>query len=314
MNLQQFRFVQEAVRRNLNLTDTAKALATSQPGVSKAILEFEEELGVDIFARHGKRLKRITEPGQAVLRSIDIIMREVVNLRRIGETFSKQDSGTLTVAATHMPARYLLPDALTALRQRYPKVQLVLHQAQPGEVARMLLDDAAEIGLTCESLARHDGLVTLPCLEWQHVLVVPAGHALAGTERVTLEQLAEHPLALYSPATGGRTRIDQAFELARLHARVALETVDSELLKAYVRLGLGAGVVSELAMRAEPAGAGVVVRPLGHLFGPGLVRLAFKRGAYLRPFVHALAEMLAPHLSAALFERALAGQGSDCQL
>ena len=314
MNLQQFRFVQEAVKRNLNLTDTAKALSTSQPGVSKAILELEEELGVHLFARHGKRLKRITEPGHAVLRSIDIIMREVVNLQRIGEAFSKQDSGTLTVAATHMPARYLLPEAMSALRQRYPKVQFVLHQVPPAQVARLLLDDVADIGLTNENLAAHDDLLTLPCLEWQHVLVVPAAHALASTERVALEQLAEHPLALYPRDTGGRARIDEAFAHARLQARVALETVDSELLKAYVRLDLGAGIVSELAMRAEPADAGIVVRPLGHLFGPGLVRLAFKRGAYLRPFVHALAECLAPHLTPALFARVLAGQGSDCQL
>ena len=171
MNLHQFKFVQEAVRRGLNLTETAKALHTSQPGVSKAIIELEEELGVELFARHGKRIKRVTEPGQQVLKSIEIIMREVANLKRIGEHFSKQDTGTLSIATTHTQARYFLPEPIARLRQRFPKVQVVLHQAMPSQVARMLLDDVAEVGLATEALSDHDELVTLPCYEWQHVMV-----------------------------------------------------------------------------------------------------------------------------------------------
>ena len=151
MNLHQFRFVQEAVRRGLNLTETAKALHTSQPGVSKAILELEEELGIDVFARHGKRLRRITEPGEQVLQAIEIILREVGNLKRIGDEFSKQDAGHLSIATTHTQARYVLPEPVAKLRQRFPKVQVVLHQGTPGDVARMLLDDVAEIGLATES-------------------------------------------------------------------------------------------------------------------------------------------------------------------
>jgi LysR family cys regulon transcriptional activator len=163
MNLHQFRFVQEAVRRNLNLTETAKALFTSQPGISKAILELEEELGVDIFARHGKRLKRVTEPGQLVLKSIETIMREVANLKRIGDEFSKQDQGTLSIATTHTQARYFLPEPVAKLRLRHPRVQVVLHQGMPDQVARMLLDDVADIGLATESLSEHADLVSLPC-------------------------------------------------------------------------------------------------------------------------------------------------------
>jgi LysR family cys regulon transcriptional activator len=239
MNLHQFRFVQEAVRRQLNLTETAKALFTSQPGISKAILELEEELGVDIFARHGKRIKRVTEPGQQVLKSIEIIMREVANLKRIGEDYAKQDAGTLSIATTHTQARYFLPGPVAQLRQRFPKVQLVLHQGMPEQVARMLLDDVAEVGLATEALAAHEGLVTLPCHEWQHVLVVPIDHPLAGVERPTLEQLAAHALVLYHPTVTGRSRIDQAFERARLKPLVALEAIDSDVIKTYVRLGLG---------------------------------------------------------------------------
>src|SRR4051794_10107647 len=246
MNLHQFRFVQEAVRRNLNLTETAKALYTSQPGISKAILELEEELGVDIFARHGKRLRRVTEPGQEVLKSIEIILREVANLKRIGEQFSKQDAGTLSIATTHTQARYFLPGPVAALRKKFPKVQVVLHQAMPEQVARMLLDDVAEIGLATEALSMHDELVTLPCYEWQHVMVVPAGHALAAVERPTLEQLAAEPLVLYHPTVTGRTRIDQAFARARLKPTLALEAIDSDVIKTYVKLGMGVGIVAEL--------------------------------------------------------------------
>ena len=314
MNLHQFRFVQEAVRRNLNLTETAKALHTSQPGISKAILELEEELGVDIFARHGKRLRRVTEPGELVLKSIDLILREVANLKRIGDEFSKQDAGTLSIATTHTQARYFLPDPIAQLRKRYPRVQVVLHQGMPEQVARMLLDDVAEIGIATESLAEHGELVTLPCYEWQHVLVVPTGHPLAAAERPSLEQLAAHPLVLYHPTVTGRTRIDQAFARTRLKPTVALEAIDSDVIKTYVRIGLGVGIVTELAMRTEPPEPDLVWRPLGHLFGANMTRVAFKRSAYLRHFVLAFAEMLSPHLSATLIQRAMTGQGSDYQL
>ena len=314
MNLHQFRFVQEAVRRGLNLTETAKALFTSQPGISKAILELEEELGVDIFARHGKRLRRVTEPGQQVLKSIEIIMREVANLKRIGEQYSMQDAGTLSIATTHTQARYFLPGPVAQLRKKFPKVQLVLHQGMPEQVARMLLDDVAEIGIATEALAEYDELVTLPCYEWQHVMVVPAGHPLAGVERPTLEQLAAEPLVLYHPTVTGRTRIDQAFSRARLKPTVALEAIDSDVIKTYVKLGLGVGIVAEIAMQGEGSGSEFAWRPLGHLFGANVTRVAFKRGAYLRQFVYAFAEQLSDRLSPSLIQRAMAGGGSDYEL
>ena len=318
MNLHQFRFVQEAVRRNLNLTETAKALFTSQPGISKAILELEEELGVDIFARHGKRLKRVTEPGQQVLKSVDIILREVANLKRIGDEYSKQDAGTLSIATTHTQARYFLPEPVAQLRRRYPKVQVVLHQGMPEQVARMLLDDVAEIGLATEALGSHPDLITLPCYEWQHVMVVPTGHPLAAVERPTLEQLAAQPLVMYQPTVTGRTRIDGAFERAGLKPLVALEAIDSDIIKTYVRLGLGVGIVAEGAMRSDGLlnidTADLACRPLGHLFGSNVTRVAFKRGAYLRQFVLAFAELLSPRLTPALLERAMNGQGTDYTL
>jgi LysR family transcriptional regulator, cys regulon transcriptional activator len=314
MNLHQFRFVQEAVRRKLNLTETAKALFTSQPGVSKAILELEGELGIDIFARHGKRLRRVTEPGQQVLKSIEIILREVNNLKRIGDEFSKQDAGTLSIATTHTQARYVLPSSVAQLRKRFPKVNVSLHQGTPEQVAQMVIDEVADIGLATESLAQFDELVTLPCYEWHHVAVLPAGHPLAQVERISLEQLAAEPLISYHPSFTGRTRIDQAFAARRLAPDVVLEAIDADVIKTYVKLGLGVGIVAEMAVRDDPLGGDLVWRPVGHLFGQNVARIALKRGAYLRNFVYAFAEMMSDRLSRSLIQRAMDGEPQDYQL
>ena len=317
MNLHQFRFVQEAVRRNLNLTEAAKALHTSQPGVSKAIIELEDELGVDIFARHGKRLKRVTEPGQHVLASIEIIMRELGNLKRIGEQYSAQDSGMLSIATTHTQARYVLPVPVSRLRLAYPKVNISLHQGSPEQVARMLIDEVAEIGIATESLSDYTELVTLPCYEWQHMLVLPADHPLARKERVTLEDLAHESLITYHPSYPGRTRIDHAFAQRKLTPRIALEAIDSDVITTYVRLGLGIGIVAEVAVRdlkPTDAGAELVSRSLGHLFGQNVTRVAFKRGAYLRNFVYKFAELLSDRLDRNLVARAMTGHVNDYEL
>jgi LysR family cys regulon transcriptional activator len=311
MNLHQFRFVQEAARRNLNLTEAAKALHTSQPGVSKAIIELEEELGVEIFARHGKRLKRITEPGEHVLRSIELIMREVGNLKRIGEQFSAQDSGTLSIATTHTQARYVLPMPVARLRENYPKVNVSLHQGSPDQVARMLIDEIAEIGIATESLSHYPELVALPCYEWQHVLVLPLDHPLARKEDITLEDIAIEPLITYHPSFTGRTRIDLAFAAKKLAPRIALEAIDSDVIKTYVRLGLGVGIVAEMAVRDDGTNNDLVVRPAGSLFGANVARVAFKRGAYLRNFVYHFAELLSDRLDRNLIDKAMSGRPGD---
>ena len=314
MNLHQFRFVQEAVRRDLNLTETAKALFTSQPGVSKAILELEGELGVDIFARHGKRLRRVTEPGREVLKAIEVIMREVGNLKKIGDEFSKQDAGTLSIATTHSQARYFLPDRIAQMRKRFPKVTISLHQGTPEQVAKMVYEEVGDFGLATEALNNYTDLVSLPCYEWQHVLVLPAGHPLTLLDRITLEDLAPLPLISYHPSFSGRKRIDAAFATRRLVPDIVLEAIDADVIKTYVKLGLGIGIVAEIAMRDEPQGGELVPRPAGHLFGQNVARIAFKRGAYLRNFVYAFAEMLSDRLSRSLVERAMAGDPQDYQL
>ncbi len=313
MNLQQFRYVAEAARRGLNLTETAKALHTSQPGVSKAILELEEELGVDIFSRHGKRLRRITEPGLQVLKSIDLILREVSNLKRIGEEFSRQDSGQLSIATTHTQARYVLPGPLGQLRRQFPKLQISLHQGNPKQVAQMVLEETAVIGLATESLDEFDELLSLPWYEWQHVAVMPRDHPLAATETLSLVQLAEQPLISYHPAFTGRARIDRAFAARNLQPLVVLEAIDADVIKTYVRAGFGIGLVAEMALKDDASGD-LVSRPLGHLFGHNVARVAFKRGVYLRNHVLAFASLLSDRLSGPLLQRALGGASSQYEL
>ena len=317
MNLHQFRFVQEAVRHKLNLTEAAKSLHTSQPGVFKAIIELEQELGVDIFARHGKRLKRVTEPGQHVLKSIDLILRELGNLKRIGEQFSQEDSGTLSIATTHTQARYVLPEKVASLRASFPKVNISLHQGAPDQVARMVIDEVAEIGIATESLAAYPELVTLPCYEWQHMLVMPVEHPLASRTRISLEDVAAEPLITYHPSFTGRTKIDAAFAARKLQPRIALEAIDSDVITTYVRLGLGLGIAAEMAVRdlqKEGGASGLVVRPAGHLFGQNMTRVAFKRSAYLRNFVYTFTELLSERLSRKTVERAMSGHFNDADI
>ncbi len=314
MNLHQFRFVQEAVRRNLNLTETARALHTSQPGISKSIIELEEELGIEIFARHGKRLKRVTEPGDHVLKSIEIIMREVGNLRRIGEQYSAQDSGTLSIATTHTQARYVLPQPVAKLREAFPKVNVSLHQGSPDQVAKMVIDEVAEIGIATESLTQYTELITLPCYEWQHMLVLPALHPLAGKDNITLEDLAAEPLITYHPSFTGRSKIDAAFAAKRLHPRIALEAIDSDVIKTYVRLGLGVGIVAEMAVKDDGSNSDLLAIPAGQLFGVNVARVAFKRSAYLRNFIYTFAQLLSDKLERSVIEKVMSGHISDYEL
>jgi len=239
-----------------------------------------------------------------VLKSVELIMREVANLKRIGEEYSKQDAGTLSIATTHTQARYFLPEPVAALRKRYPKVQVVLHQGTPAQVSRMLQDDLAEIGLATESLADADGLVSLPCYEWQHVIVVPAAHPLANVERPTLEQIAAEPLVTYHPTFTGRTRIDAAFARARLKPAVALEAIDSDVIKTYVRLGMGVGIVASVAYEPD-ADSDLVMVDASHLFPIHTTWVGFRRGTLLRNYAYDFMQLFGPHLNRRLIDHAV---------
>ena len=313
MNLHQFRFVREAVRQNFNLTDAAKALFTSQPGVSKAIIELEEELGIDIFSRHGKRIRGLTEPGRQVLKSVDLILQEVEGLKRIGKEFAAQDSGSFTIATTHTQARYSLPSVVQLFSQKFPKVRLSLLQGNPKQVAEMVINNQADMAIATEAIAEVDGLVSLPCFQWEHMIVTPTDHPLLKLKSITLEDLAAYPLITYDAAFAGRNKIDQAFARRNLKPDVVLEAIDADVIKTYVELGMGVGIIAGLAYNP---GRDLALKaiPAGHLFGMNLSRIALKEGAYLRSYVFTFIELLAPSLSRKMVEQALSGGHESYEL
>ncbi len=313
MNLHQFRFVREAVRQNYNLTEAAKALYTSQPGVSKAIIELEDELGVEIFTRRGKRVRSLTEPGRIILASIERILQEVESLKRVGKDFAAQDQGNLTIAATHTQARYSLPAVIAEFKKRFPKVHLSILQGSPTQVAEMVQRDQADIAIATEALADYKELVSLPCFQWQHVAVVPHDHPLAERRTLSLDELAQYPLITYEDAFAGRKKINQAFAQRGLTPDIVLEAIDADVIKTYVELGLGVGIMADIAFNAE-RDRNLRAIPVGHLFGTNVTRVALKQGAYLRSYVYTLVELLSPMLNRKLIEQALQGTSETYEL
>ncbi|WP_424192463.1 CysB family HTH-type transcriptional regulator [Ampullimonas aquatilis] len=313
MNLHQFRFVREAVRQNFNLTEAAKALFTSQPGVSKAIIELEEELGVEIFTRHGKRIKHLTEPGRVILRSVERILQEVESLKRVGKEYAAQDQGTFIIATTHTHARYALPKVVAEFTRRYPKVKLTLLQGSPTQIAEMVLHDQADIAIATETIANSKDLITLPCYQWQHVLVAPKQHPILNVKNMTLEELSKYPLITYDSAFAGRSRIDEAFTLRQITPDIVLEAIDADVIKTYVEVGMGLGIVAGVAFD-EARDTNLRSVPLGHLFGSNVSRIALKQGGYLRSFVYTFIELLTPNLTRKLVEQALNNEGEIYEL
>jgi LysR family cys regulon transcriptional activator len=307
MNLHQLRFVREAVRQNFNLTEAAKALYTSQPGVSKAIIELEEELGVDIFTRHGKRIRGLTEPGRAVLKSVELIMQEIDGLKRIGKEFAAQDTGSFTIATTHTQARYALPKVVQAFTLKFPKVRLSLLQGNPKQVAEMVVKDQADLAIATEAIAGVDGLVTMPCYQWEHVVVVPVDHPLLKSKQITLDEIASFPLITYDSAFAGRSKIDHAFGIRNLKPNILLEAIDADVIKTYVELGMGIGIIAGMAFDAE-RDRNLRAISVGHLFGTNISRIAVKQGAYLRSYVYTFIELLTPTLNRKLIEQIMSGE------
>ena len=300
MNLQQFRFVRETIRRNFNLTDAARSLFTSQPGVSKAILEFESELGVQIFERHGKRIKGLTKPGHAVAQVVDRIMREVDNLKKVSDEFARRDEGSLVIACTHTQARYVLPKVIPEFRKLFPRVHLSLAEGSPRHLAEMVLHEQADLAIATESLALTPGLETLPCYSWDHTVVVRPDHPLAELSRqkdfvLTLEHIASYPVVTYDRAFSGRRSVDDAFEKQGIRPDIVLEAIDADVIKTYVDVGMGIGIIAGVAF--EPLrDVNLVSLPAGHLFGTHTTRIAIKSGVFLRDYVYTFISMLAPEL------------------
>lgn len=311
MNFQQLRAVRETARLGFNLTEVAHALHTSQPGVSRQIRELEEELGIEIFVRAGKRLTGLTPPGEVLLPIVERLLLDADNLKQVGDEFVAQNSGRLSIAATHSQARYALPTVVRDFRAVYPQVTLELHQGSPRQVAAMLLSGEADIGVATEALAQYEQLVALPCYRWTHSIVVPPGHDLLKIDGpVTLQQLARFPIITYEAGYTGRTHIDEAFAKAGLKPSVVLSAMDADVIKTYVELGMGVGIVASIAFDAE---RDRTLRALDarHLFEVNLTRLAIRRGTWLRGYVYAFIESFAPTLTREVVQRALAGEAID---
>ena len=305
MNFQQLRSVRVTVQSGFNLTEVATILCTSQPGVSRQIRELEEELGVDIFVRAGKRLTGLTPPGAALLPIVERMLLDAENLKRAGDDFASRTDGRLTVAATHSQARYALPHVVRDFRTLFPQVSLHLHQGSPKQVAEMLLSGEADIGVATEALALYPQLVTLPCYRWTHSIVVPPGHPLlAHSDAVTLAQLAQYPIITYNLGYTGRSHIDDAFARAGLQPNIVLTAMDADVIKTYVELGMGVGIIASIALDAE-RDRHLSMLDARHLFEINLTRLAIRRGTWLRGYAYRFIETFAPTLTRAVVESAV---------
>jgi len=314
MKLQQLRCLTEVARRGLNVSEAAEALHTSQPGVSKQIRALEDELGVEVFVRHGKRLVAITEPGKAVVAIAERMLAEAQNLRRAGEEFANDQLGTLTIAATHTQARYALPKAVAAFKRRYPKVELRIQQGNPTQICEQVLTGEADMGVATEMISQYSDLISLPVYQWNRCVVVPAKHPLLKETPLTLEKLVEHPIVTYDFAFANRSLVQKAFEARGLKPHVVLSAQDSDVIKTYVELGLGVGILAKMAFDAK---RDVMLRAIdaSHLFESSTTRLGIKRGAYLRRYAYDFIGMFAPHLPASTVEQAVKGQeGSRYEL
>jgi LysR family cys regulon transcriptional activator len=307
LNLQQLRYLCAIVDHGLNVSDAAEALHTSQPGISKQVRQLEDELGVRVFVRQGKRLASLTPAGESVVATARRALREIGNLKRVGAEFHSEDEGTLAIATTHLQARYVLPPVLRDFAIRYPKVKLELHQGNPTQVAEQTARGDSDLGIATEAVAMNPDLVTLPCYRWNRCVLVPRDHPLTKNRPLTLAALARHPIITYDFTFTGRSQINAAFDSAGLVPNVVLTALDSDVIKTYVEMGLGVGIIATMAW--DPVRDAGVFEQLdaAHLFAPSITRIALRRGTFLRGYVYDFIAGFAPALDRAAVDAALAG-------
>jgi len=296
MNFQQLRIIHETIRQNYNLTDAANALFTSQSGVSKHIKDLEDELGVELFVRKGKRLLGLTDPGKELARIVERILLDAKNVKRLAEQFSKRDQGRLTIATTHTQARYALPSVVAQFKKVFPNVHLVLHQSSPDEIVSMLLDGIADIGIATEALESVTELASFPYYSWHHAVIVPPGHPLESVYPLTLESIAEFPIITYHEGFTGRAGIDETFAKAGLILDIAMSALDADVIKTYVELGLGVGLVASMAFNRE-RDIRLNLLDSSHLFQKNTTNISIRRGHYLRGYAYRFIELCVPSLT-----------------
>ncbi|SFF40507.1 LysR family transcriptional regulator, cys regulon transcriptional activator [Fontimonas thermophila] len=301
MKLRQLRYIHEVAQRGLNVTAAAEALFTSQPGVSKQIRLLEEELGVDIFVRSGKHLSEITPAGLRILEYTRRLLAEVENIERVAAEFRDTDRGDLAIATTHTQARYALPPVIQAFRKKYPKVTLHLHQGSPPQIAKMAADGQADFAIATEAMHHFDSLVMLPCYRWNRSILVRPEHPLTKLKRITLRDVAQYPIVTYTFGFTGRSKLDQAFAAHGLKPDVVLTAVDADVIKTYVRLGLGIGIIASMAYD-ERADRDLVRLAADHLFEASTTHIGFRRGLFLRGYMYDFLQLFAHHLTRELID------------
>ena len=303
MKLQQLRYIWEVAHHDLNVSATAQSLYTSQPGVSKQVRLLEDELGVEVFARSGKHLTRVTPAGEAILKTAGEILRKAESIKQLAQEFSNERKGSLSLATTHTQARYALPPTIRKFIDQYPDVALHMHQGTPMQISEMAADGTVDFAIATEALELFSELVMMPCYSWNRCIVVPRDHPLAQLSSLTLKAVAEHPIVTYVFGFTGRSRLDEAFMKEGLTARVVFTAADADVIKTYVRLGLGIGIVARMAFD-EDNDSDLVALDASHLFAASVTKIGFRRGTFLRGFMYEFIEMFAPHLTREVVEEA----------
>lgn len=303
MKLQQLRYIWEVAHHDLNVSATAQSLYTSQPGISKQIRLLEDELGVEVFARSGKHLTRVTPAGEAILRTAGDILRKVDAIKQVAQEFSNEKMGSLSIATTHTQARYALPPVISGFMGRYPEVSLHMHQGTPMQIAELAADGTVDFAIATEALDLFSDLVMMPCYHWNRAIVVPKDHPLCQISKLELEDIAAHPIVTYVFGFTGRSKLDEAFFNRGLVPKVVFTAADADVIKTYVRLGLGIGIVADMAYD-EKLDTDLVKLDVSHLFSPSTTKIGYRRGTFLRGYMYEFIELFAPHLSRQIVDEA----------
>lgn len=303
MKLQQLRYIWEVAHHDLNVSATAQVLYTSQPGISKQIRLLEDELGVEIFARSGKHLTRITPAGEAILNISGEILRKVANIKQVAQEFSDETKGSLSLATTHTQARYALPPVIESFMKKFPEVSLHMNQGTPMQIAEMAADGGVDFAIATEAMELFGDLIMMPCYRWNRSILVPKGHPLTQFPKPTLEQVAAYPLVTYVFGFTGRSKLDDAFKSLNLSPKVVFTAADADVIKTYVRLGVGIGIVATMAID-EQLDDDLVAIDASHLFDSSITQIGFRKGTFLRGYMYDFIERFAPHLTADMVNKA----------
>lgn len=304
MKLQQLRYIWEVARHNLNVSATAESLYTSQPGISKQIRLLEDELGLQIFRRSGKHLTELTPAGEAIIAMAGEVLDRVENIRQLALEFGDEHKGSLSIATTHTQARYVLPPLIKEFMGSYPGVALHMHQGTPVQISELASKGTVDFAIATEALELFSNLIMMPCYHWNRSVIVPVDHPLAQARRLTLELIAEHPIVTYVFGFTGRSQLDKAFDSAGLTPRVVFTAADADVIKTYVKLGLGIGIIASMAYDPRQD-SDLVCLDASHLFEASTTKIGFRRGIFLRGYMYDFISLFAPHLGREVVEKAV---------